>query len=63
MKKYELLTNVTIEILGVTLYRIRALIDFGDVECGEFGGYEDYYQGTIYIPLQNRKYLAFDYNC
>lgn len=26
-------------------------------------GYEDYYQGTIYIPLQNRKYLAFDYNC
>lgn len=26
-------------------------------------GYEDYYQGTIYIPLQNHKYLAFDYNC
>ena len=25
-------------------------------------GYEDYYQGTIYIPLQNHKYLAFDYN-
>lgn len=26
-------------------------------------GYEDYYQGTIYIPLQNHKYLTFDYNC
>lgn len=26
-------------------------------------GYEDYYQGTIYIPLQNHKFLAFDYNC
>lgn len=26
-------------------------------------GYEDYYQGTIYIPLQNHKYLVFDYNC
>lgn len=26
-------------------------------------GHEDYYQGTIYIPLQNHKYLAFDYNC
>ena len=25
--------------------------------------HEDYYQGTIYIPLQNHKYLAFDYNC
>ena len=26
-------------------------------------GYEDYYQGTIYIPLRNHKFLAFDYNC
>ena len=26
-------------------------------------GYEDYYQGTIYTPLQNHKYLVFDYNC
>lgn len=24
-------------------------------------GYEDYYQGTIYIPLQNHKFLVFDY--
>lgn len=26
-------------------------------------GYEDYYQGTIYIPLKNHKFLAFEYNC
>ena len=26
-------------------------------------GHEDYYQGIIYIPLQNHKFLAFDYNC
>lgn len=26
-------------------------------------GYEDYYQGTIYIPLRNHKFLVFDYNC
>ena len=24
-------------------------------------GYKDYYQGTIYIPLQNHKFLVFDY--
>lgn len=26
-------------------------------------GYEDYYQGTIYIPLRNHKFLVFEYNC
>ena len=42
-KKYELLENDTIEI-GLksyehTLYRIRSLRDFGDVEKGQLGGY------------------------
>lgn len=39
MKKYELLENDTIELHGRTLYRIRALRNFGDVRKGDFGGY------------------------
>ena len=36
--KYEL-TNEKITHGGITLYRIRALIAFGDVPAGDFGGY------------------------
>lgn len=38
-KKYELLKDDTIEHLGRTLYRIKALITFGAVVAGELGGY------------------------
>ena len=38
-KKYELLTDDTIELFGRTLYRIRAKIDFGSVKKGQLGGY------------------------
>ncbi len=38
MKKYEL-TNETIQIEGKKLYRIKALIDFGDVKAGDLGGF------------------------
>lgn len=38
MKKYELTTE-TRAWLGKTLYRIRALMDFGDVKRGAFGGF------------------------
>lgn len=38
MKKYEL-TNEHIDAYGTRLYRIRALIDFGDVKAGDLGGY------------------------
>ena len=38
MKKYEL-TDETKEFDGKTLYRIRALIDFGFVKAGDFGGW------------------------
>ena len=38
-RKYELLTNDTITFYGSTLYRIRALRDFGDVKKGDLGGY------------------------
>ena len=38
-KKYELLQDQTIEWCGRTLYRIRALRDFGAVHAGDVGGY------------------------
>ena len=38
MKKFEL-TADRIEEKEVTLHRIKALIDFGDVKAGELGGY------------------------
>ena len=38
MKKYEL-TEETFTVFGKTLYRIRAVRDFGSVKTGEFGGY------------------------
>ena len=38
-KKYELLTDDTIELFGRKLYRIRAKIDFGSVKKGQLGGY------------------------
>lgn len=39
-KKYELLKNDTITAPnGKTLYRIKALIDFGVVVAGSLGGY------------------------
>lgn len=37
-KKYEL-TNETIEVFGSTLYRIKALRDFGCVNKGQLGGF------------------------
>lgn len=38
-RKYELLQDQTIEWCGRTLYRIRALRDFGAVHAGDVGGY------------------------
>ena len=38
MRKYEL-TGETKNYLGVTLHRIKSLIDFGDVKSGEIGGW------------------------
>ena len=39
VKKYELLINDTIVLGGITLFRIKALISFGNVKKGELGGY------------------------
>ena len=38
-KKFELLLDDTITIFGIKLFRIKALISFGNVEEGELGGY------------------------
>jgi hypothetical protein len=38
-KKFELLLDDAITIFGIKLFRIKALISFGDVEKGELGGY------------------------
>ena len=38
MKKFEL-TNNTKVVFGRKMFKIKALIDFGDVKSGEFGGY------------------------
>lgn len=37
-KKYELTTESKV-VLGRTLYRVRALVAFGDVQVGELGGW------------------------
>lgn len=39
MKKYELLIDDTIDVFGITLFRIKALISFGNVAKGDLGGY------------------------
>jgi hypothetical protein len=38
-KKYELLIGDCLRAGDRTVYRIRALRDFGDVRCGDLGGY------------------------
>ena len=38
MKKYEL-TSETKDFMGRTLYRIKALVSFGDVRAGDLGGW------------------------
>ena len=39
MNKYEMLYEDKIKIGGHTLYRIKALKDFGNVKAGDLGGY------------------------
>ena len=39
MKKFELTNEFITNMFGTKLFRIRALVKFGDVEAGELGGY------------------------
>ncbi len=39
MKKFELTSEFITNVFGVKLFRIRALVEFGNVGKGELGGY------------------------
>ena len=39
MKKFELTSEFITNIFGTKLFRIKALIEFGDVKAGDLGGY------------------------
>ena len=39
MKKFELTTESITNALGKKLFRIKALVEFGDVKAGQLGGY------------------------
>ena len=39
LSKYEIIYSDSIEFMGFTLYRIRALKDFSNVNSGDLGGY------------------------
>ena len=51
-KKYELLTGDCLSAGDRTVYRIRALRDFGDIRCGDLGGY-----------IENESSLTHDGDC
>ena len=39
IRKYELLADSKLTVLGVDLFRVRALVSFGPVSAGDVGGY------------------------
>ena len=39
MKKFELTAEFVTNVFGKKLFRIKALVAFGDVEKGELGGF------------------------
>ena len=39
MKKFELTSEFVTNIFGTNLFRIKALVEFGDVKAGDLGGY------------------------
>lgn len=39
MKKFELTSEFVTNISGTKLFRIKALVEFGDVKAGDLGGY------------------------
>lgn len=51
-KKYELLKDDCIFYQGITLFRIKALKDFGDIKAGDLGGY-----------IQSEQNLSHEGNC
>ena len=52
-KKYEF-TEETITVRGVTLHRIKALAQFGDVTPGELGGFIQSDENLSHTGLRQR---------
>lgn len=42
MKKFELTDEFVTNVFGHKLFRIKALVAFGDVEKGELGGFIEF---------------------
>jgi carbonic anhydrase/acetyltransferase-like protein (isoleucine patch superfamily) len=51
-RKYELVPDQQVIVAGVTLYRIRALKDFGRVKAGDLGGF-----------IESERNLSHDGDC
>ncbi len=67
MKKFELTTD-TKPFLGRKLFRIKALISFGDVKAGDLGGYIEKesnlsHDGNAWVYGNARVYGDADYIC
>ena len=43
--------------------RVPTLIEIGNYTNPVQTSWDDYYSGTIYIPLRRGKFLAYDYTC
>ena len=66
MKKFELTSEFVTNIFGTKLFRIKALVEFGNVKAGDLGGYIekesnlDHY-GNAWVYGDARVYGDADY--
>ena len=51
MKKFKLTSEFIVDISGVKLFRIKALIEFGNVKAGDLGGYIEKEENLSHICL------------
>ena len=58
MKKFELTAEFVTNVFGKKLFRIKALVAFGNVEKGELGGY-----AKEYLAIADLMELHFSDEC
>ena len=68
MKKFELTSEFVTNIFGTKLFRIKALISFGNVNSGDLGGYVEkeenlQHDGDAWVYGNARVYGDADYAC
>ena len=51
MKKFKLTSEFIVDISGVKLFRIKALIEFGNVKAGDLGGYIEKEENLSHLSL------------